>query len=59
LTQRIRWGPGREDYFRQWLRYDLDRTLHDRQQLEKFWRDLLEQYRAPEAAAPRRSLLWR
>lgn len=50
----MRWGPGREEYFKQYLRFDLDRSLNDRQTLEKSWRDMLEQYRAPESRTLRR-----
>lgn len=54
MTDRVRWGPGREDQFRDFLRYDLGRAADERQPLETIWRGYLEQYRAPEPKALRR-----
>ena len=54
MTDRVRWGAGREDLFRQFLRYDLQRSMDERQPLEAVWRNYLEQYRAPEPKGLRR-----
>ena len=55
MTEPVRWGPGREEAFRQWMDYELTYALGARSGLERQWRDWLAQYR-PSARQPTRSI---
>ena len=47
MADRVKWGPGRRDALKQWLRHDMDRALGQRSRLEETWRKWLNLYRAP------------
>ena len=55
MTDPIKWGPGREDAFRQYLDFELTYALAARSGLERQWRDWLAQYR-PSVRQPTRSI---
>ena len=48
MTAIVKWGAGREDIFTSFMRYDLQRSLDERQPLEQLWRTYLTMYRTPE-----------
>jgi hypothetical protein len=43
----VKWGPGREQQFVQYIEWELRFALQARLNLERQWRSWLEQYRAP------------
>lgn len=47
MPEPVQWGSGREQAFTNWISWELDRAIADRQSLERKWRDWLDQYRAP------------
>ena len=50
MADTVKWGKGRRDNLRQFLRFEIDRALGARSGAEEKWRDRLVQYRAqPEA----------
>lgn len=50
----VKFGAERREVLRDYLRYDLQRAIDERQPLEKLWRQYLEVYRAPDPRALRR-----
>lgn len=50
----MKWGPNRYEAFRDFTRYDIQRSFDERQPLELKWRQLLEVYRAPLQVGLRR-----
>lgn len=48
MADRLSWGKGRRDAFRQWAQAEIRRALGQRSPLEEDWRTWLEVYRAPE-----------
>ena len=53
-AQLVRWGQERREVLRDYMRYDLQRAIDERQPLEKLWRRYLEVYRAPTPVALRK-----
>jgi hypothetical protein len=45
--KRIKWAPGREDRFKDWIEDELNGATSARAPLERKWQLWLEQYRAP------------
>lgn len=48
MTQTVKWNPGKLDDFIAFMRYDLQRSLDERQTIEQTWRYYLTMYRAPQ-----------
>ena len=46
MADTVKYGKGRRDFLRQFLRFEIDRALGARTSVEKKWRDYLVQYRA-------------
>jgi hypothetical protein len=48
LADKLAWGKGRKEDFRQWAKMEINRALDQRSVLEADWRRYLELYRAPQ-----------